>query len=238
MRVSRILKSLQITITLFFLLSAMALSSKAQISRQQILAGQMQGTSAARQRSRLISSAYVDIDGDGRKERVEMRVNSGKLIEAEEDSCLSFRKYEGQFAIVVWIEGKPVEHSLNALWGNAAEAMFFHSEPFRLGFHDYNHDGQPDFNLGQYENCNGWSYKLFTIARDGKITLLKIEGIDGGLYVQAADNSTAEISETRSGFSQKAYDNADDRCMPCTKVFVWNKDKQVFKLARKIPATN
>ena len=198
----------------------------------------MQGQPPPRQRKPLLSSSYVDIDGNGKKELVELRMVSGKLIEAEEESCLSFRKYEGKFSIAVWVEGGPIEQSLNALWGDEAGAMFFHAEPFRLGFHDYNQDGQPDFNIGQYENCNGWTYKLFTIARDGKITPLKVDGFDQGLYVQDVDNSTAEIRETSSGFRKKEYNNTDESCMPCTKVFVWNKEKQAFKLTRKVPAKN
>jgi hypothetical protein len=107
--------------------------------------------------------------------------------------------------------------------------------PWVIRFADYNHDGQLDFNLGQYENCNGWTYTLFTIARDGKITPLKVEGVTEGLCVQAADNSTAEIRAIHSGFWYKTYNNADDSCMPCTKIFAWNHEKQDFKLARKIP---
>jgi hypothetical protein len=189
-----------------------------------------------RQRKPILSSSYVDIDGDGKREQVDIRLISGKLLEAEEESCLGFRKYEGKFSIAVWVAGRPIEQSLNALWGNEREEMFFHAKPFRLGFHDYNHDGQPDFNIGQYENCNGWRYKLFTIARDGNVTLMKVEGFDAGLYLQAFDNSTTLIKESDSGFSKKEYSNGDDSCMPCVKVFVWNQQKQVFTFVRKIPA--
>jgi hypothetical protein len=188
-------------------------------------------------RTPILSSSYVDIDGDGKNERVDIRMTSGKLVEAEGDSCLGFKKYEGQFSIIVWVGGRQIPQSLNALWGNENEDLFFHAVPFRLSFRDYNHDGQPDFNLGQYENCNGHLYKVFTIGSDGRVKSLKFQDSERGVFISAFDNTTSHITLNRTGFSVQSYNNGPDARCPgtCVTYFVWNKDQQTFVAERVVP---
>jgi len=76
--------------------------------------------------------------------------------------------------------------------------MFFRAMPWRIRFADYNHDGQIDFNLGQYDSCNGWLYKLFTISPTGQVTPLLKPG--DGIPSTDNSNSTSEIRVTKAGF--------------------------------------
>jgi hypothetical protein len=208
-----------------------------QLSRpMNVVNGQNQSAPAQRSASTVITSSMVDIDGDGQKERLEIRMTSGKRVAEEDFNCSpSYRGFQGMFSIVFQISGKPIEQKLNPFFGG--DDMTFRDERWVVRFADYNHDGQPDFNLGQYENCNGYLYKLFTVERDGSVTPLKVEGYEGGIFVSAFDNSTGQIRVNRAGFSVQSYHNAPDSRCPgnCLTTFIWKSNKQMFVVDMVVP---
>jgi hypothetical protein len=184
----------------------------------------------------VITSSMFDIDGDGQKERVELLMTSGKRITEEEMNCSpTYRGFQGRFSIVFQVAGKRVEHPLNRYF--ADEEMTFRNERWVIRFADYNHDGRPDFNIGQYENCNGYLYKLFSVAPNGEVTPLKIEGHENGIFVSAIDNSTGQIKVTREGFSVQSYNNNPESRCPgnCLTTFAWKSEKQQFAVVRVVP---
>jgi hypothetical protein len=184
-----------------------------------------------------ITRALVDINGDGRRDSVAIRMIAGSFYGANDpadESCPSCAcgapKYAGQFQIEVRINGrKPIRQNLNALMGSF-ERLEFWAEPWRIVLDDYNRDRQVDFNLGQFANCSGWAYRLFTIARDGRISRLVVaEGNpDSQIFAGDDNNSTRLIRSTARGFYTQGYYNAADPPGFYTSYYTWNAKMRSF----------
>src|SRR5436305_1249248 len=167
----------------------------------------------------IITRTLIDLNGDGRKDSVAIEITSGRFFKANDpadESCPSCMcgapKYVGQFIIEVKINGrKSVRQSLNRLIGGFDNLEFW-AKPWKIIFDDYNGDGQIDFNVGQYTNCNGWAYWLFTIAPSGHVSQLKVEKGNPSSEIFASDdaNSTRIIRHTAYGFYTKGYYNGAD----------------------------
>jgi hypothetical protein len=200
------------------------------------VAGQEQDSPVRKPAAIVITSSMIDIDGDGQKERVEIRMPSGKRLAEEDLNCSpNYRGFQGKFSMVFQVAGKPVEQNLNSLFEE--DEMTFRAERWVVRFADYNHDGRPDFNLGQYENCNGYLYRLFSVAPDGSVTPLKVKGYERGIYVSTFDNSTSQIKVNQTGFSVQSYSNDPNARCPgnCITHFVWKQEKQMFVAERVVP---
>jgi bla regulator protein BlaR1 len=191
----------------------------------------------------VITRALVDLNNDGRTDAVIIRMTDGRYYAAndpEDESCPSCAcgapKYKGKFLIEVQIGGKkPVSQSLNALMGGFEELEFW-AEPWRIVFDDYNRDGQVDFNLGQFANCNGWAYRLLTIAGDGRISRLEIEegNPDSEIFASDDSNSTRLIRSTTKGFYTRGYFNAATPVGFYTSHYLWNAKMRSFVFVKDV----
>jgi hypothetical protein len=166
----------------------------------------------------VVSETWRDIDSDGHAERIEILMLEGKRYRDAEQWCGNGEKWEGRFAIRVR-KGRSVlsDQSLNALMSAEpaqADPLFFWTPRFALTFADYRQAGGHDFNLGQYRSCNGNSYQLFTVASDGRIRRLPVQGADG-FFVSAGSrvNSTPLIRVKDGLVAFPYYDNTIGKLM-------------------------
>jgi len=171
---------------------------------------------AAQEQGEVISRTWHDVNGDGKKERIEIILNKGERYKDTEPWCGSGDKWEGSFLIRV-VSGEQIlsEKSLNRLMypgEGPSEALFFWGPTFTLEFGDYNGDGQSDFNLGQYGSCNGNVYRIFTIDRNGEITRLAIQG-STGFFISPGNrlNSTRLLYANKGTVVFSYYDNVEAR---------------------------
>ena len=184
-----------------------------------------------------ITVASIDLNGDGKRDKVAIRMTSGRYYAANDpadEGCPScacgVAKYSGKFNIEVQLNGKQsVQYNLNALMGGF-DVLQFWAERWRIVFDDYNQDGQVDFNLGQYANCSGWAYRLFTIARDGRISRLEVEegNPDSEIFTDDDNNSTRVIRSTPIGFYTRGYYNAADPVGFYTSYYRWDAKMRSF----------
>jgi hypothetical protein len=185
----------------------------------------------------VVTHALRDINGDGKKETISIKMVSGSSYKANDpadESCPSCMcgsaKYAGTFDIEVMIRGRgSVRQNLNALMGGL-ERLEFWDEPWQIVFDDYNRDGQIDFNLGQYFSCNGWAYRLFTIAPDGRVSRLEVEegNPDSEIFASGDSNSTKMIRRTKTGFYIRGYYNAATPVGFYTSYYKWDEKKRLF----------
>jgi hypothetical protein len=180
--------------------------------------------SAKKFREEVISETACDINGDGIPERIQIVLTSGRRYVDETLWCGQGETWEGLFVMRVRNRNGSVlrETPLNRLFhpeSKESMPMSFWTPKFSLVMHDYNHDGRIDFNLGQYGCCVGNEYKLFTISRNGAVSVLPFDPKDSGKeetwlvspgFLGAAgrhhDNSTTAVK--RSGrFTVFSYFN-------------------------------
>jgi hypothetical protein len=133
----------------------------------------------------VISETACDINGDGVPERIQIVLTSGKRFVDAELWCGEGEKWEGEFVIRVRTPKGSVlrDTPLNQLFyppPRGPMPMSFWTPKFKLVMHDYNHDGRMDFNLGQYGCCVGNEYKIFTISRNGTVSILPIKADSDG----------------------------------------------------------
>lgn len=132
-------------------------------------------------------------------------MTDGKYSEEKDEGPFDGLRYKGKFAIEVKDKnGKLVSSfDLNSAFKN--EDMIFKNN-FELKFQDYNSDGNIDFAIGQYENSNGSSYKLFTLQHDGKIVCMPFEGFET-IYSSQWDYSPLFEKIEPELFKVEFYDN-------------------------------
>ena len=194
-------------------------------------------------RTKIIMRAFVDLNGDGRRDAVAIRMISGRFYKADDpadESCPSCAcgapKYSGKFRIEVNVVGrKPVSQDLNELMGGYEELEFW-AEPWQVTYDDYNHDGRIDFNIGQFGNCGGWVYRLFTVARSGRVSRLKVKdgNPDSEIFADDDNNSTRVIRSTPKGFYTRGYYNAADPVGFYTSYYTWNVKKRSFIFVKDV----
>jgi hypothetical protein len=172
----------------------------------------------------VISESAYDVDHDGVKEIIQIVLEQGRRYRDVEPWCGKGEKWEGQFTIRLIKGSRAVtRQSLNELLmpDGEAEDIFLWTPRFSLVFNDYNGDGKIDFNLGQYGNCNGNSYQLFTIDANGTVTKLPIAE-RRGFFVSEKNrsNSTNAIRIVNGGLEFTYYDNTAGKNV--SPRYIWN----------------
>lgn len=147
----------------------------------------------------VLTEARRDLDGDGRADRLAVRMREGRRYEDTEPWCGRGEKHEGELALRVELARGP--RSTVPLGEG-----FFRAGAWSVVFADYNGDGRPDFNLGRYGGCNGWRYELFTVEPSGRVR--RITPVRGGLPVSDRANSTDRIRLVERGFEHCHYARA------------------------------
>jgi hypothetical protein len=183
----------------------------------------------------IISSTKHDIDRDSTVERIEIVLDSGRKYDDSERWCGNGEKWEGIFSIRV-LRGEDIisSQNLNALFhGGAAkdESLFFWTPRFPLVMRDYNGDGRPDFNLGQYGSCNVTFFKLFTVGPDGVVARLPVKGEEDGIPFSPPERtlSTRHLSFFGGAVQTLHYDNSRGKTI--YRKYRWNENW--FELANE-----
>jgi len=84
---------------------------------------------------------------------------------------------------------------------------FWYGREDRLAIADYNGDGAPDFNLGQFTNSVKWEYGLFTLRKGGRVAMLESPEI----YVSpGGEPSTDRIEAVPGGIRFEDFGNAGE----------------------------
>lgn len=164
-----------------------------------------------------LTESVRDFDGDGAPDTLTVVMTEGRRYDDTRAWCGSGEKYEGDFAVRARLAG-----------GTTAERRlvaytFFRSGDWELTFADYDQDGRPDFNLGQYAGCNGWRYDLFTVDASGRVRPLPTTR--GSLPVSDRANSTDRIVPTDVGFEICFY---TQRAGHVVEAYRWNREKEIF----------
>ena len=102
----------------------------------------------------------------------------------------------------------------------------------RLAIADYNGDGRPDFNLGQFTNSNKWEYVLFTIHVDGRVEKYALDKPE--IYVSpGGEPSTAKIEAIPGGIRFRDFGNAGEHPGWATMTCLWHADRGEFRCSMR-----
>ena len=190
-----------------------------------LAAGLLQGAAYASEPV-IVTQALADLDGNGRLDRIELRMVSGRRYVDEKPWCGMSQggtpKYEGRFILRITPAGRrPVDTDLNALFGENGD-MWFYANAWPIIFWDYNGDGRVEFSLGQYGSCNGWIYRILGVERTGRVAALS-----GDIFSADRAGSSAALHPTRLGFRHTWYDNSRGSAF-CAE-FAWDKKARRFR---------
>lgn len=147
-----------------------------------------------------LTEAVRDLDGDEQPDTLEVLMLEGERYTDAESWCGQGDKYEGDFAVRVrFAKGPSIQRRLDL-------GPFFWAGSWDVVFDDYNHDGTPDFNLGQYRSCAGFSYRLYTVTSSGRVRPL----LQPGQEVAVLDfrNSSDRIRTVEDGIEVCRYDRS------------------------------
>lgn len=98
---------------------------------------------------------------------------------------------------------------------------------FDLLFDDYNHDGNPDFSIGQWGSSSMNLYQLYTILPDGTV-----QSVHKTAIANSGHDFSIEFNQDHdSGFYAQSYNNATGETV--TVHYLWNQDKNSFEEASK-----
>jgi hypothetical protein len=139
-------------------------------------------------------------------------------------------RVEGHFVATVTLS-KPrrIVRSPVSLHPAIADTMWFwYGSESSLAIADYNGDGRPDSNLGQFTNSVKWEYGLFTIQRNGRVEQYARDHPE--IYVSPGDApSTDRIEVIPGGMRFHDFGNAGES--PGWWVFtcLWRADRGEFR---------
>jgi len=184
-----------------------------------------------------VIEAEKDFNGDGRIDLISIWLTEGKKYNDTDMWEGQGEKYEGQFVIRVEINGgKNVSTNLNKLFyppDGKYGRMFFWTKAWELAFADYNHDGQLDFNLGQYASGVASKFRLFTVSSEDAVSELPVAGNSWGFLGPVRTHSTTKIEATDEGFTHRYYCRRLGRGVQ--RWYRWNKEKKRFELSKQEP---
>lgn len=175
---------------------------------------------------RTIAEARADVNRDGKPETISVMMDSGGPVKGEK-LCDCDDVLEGTFSVTVTFpDGRRVATPLTPFFGK--ETLSLCGRPWSLTLADYDGDGVSDFNLGQFDDCNAWRYRLFSFDAEGRATELSVPG--GTLRVCDRANSTANIFlkgnvlqyTTRTGGEEGHYETLNLK---------WDKTRKFFIVA-------
>lgn len=164
-----------------------------------------------------LTKSIRDFDGDDAADTLAVVMSHGRAYDDTRAWCGKGEKYEGDFLVRVRLaDGTATEHRLGSY-------EFFRSGEWEIAVADYDHDGRPDFNLGQYAGCNGWRYDLYTVDASGRVRPLPTTG--GSLPVSDHANSTDRIVPTGVGFEHCYY---TQRAGHVVEAYRWHREREIF----------
>lgn len=184
----------------------------------------MMSIGGATQARREIARASADFNHDGRPDVLSIAALSTRPVNDRQPWCGAGRKDTGRFDVTVRLGGRESRTTdLNTLFRESS--LSFTAGRWSIVVADYNGDGRPDFNLGQYAGCNGWAYAIFTVLDDGAVSRLEVSG--GEVRVTDFANSTGALERVHGGFVARWYDNSRGHVRG---VYCWSAPTNQFVL--------
>jgi hypothetical protein len=176
-----------------------------------------------------LGKVIYDFNHDGHDDTLSLIWIGGRHYMDDENWCGEGEKYTGQFIFhVELVNGRTVDTTFESL--NVPFDFFFASDkqPWPIFVADYNNDGQPDFNIISYGDCNSSAGCLFTVLPSGKVANLPIEGSD---YFNInrdddAQHSINSLKLTGAGFHYRYYGHLGNPDFDYS--FDWDAKKKVF----------
>ena len=175
-----------------------------------------------------VAAGKVDIDGDGVIDRI--RIESRDAVRYQDpEPCGSCGDHiDGHFEAVVELSSKRIVRTPVFIHNSDEELWFWNKPTSHLAISDYNGDGRPDFNLGQYTNTTKWEYALFTIQPDGHVEPLSLH--EPEIYVSpGGEPSTERIEAIPGGFRFRDFGNAGESPGWWTFTCQWQKERRTFR---------
>lgn len=167
----------------------------------------------------LIAAGSADVDGDGVPDRIRIETR---------DPVRSEARIEGHFEAAIELSTKRIVRTPISIHERGETLWFVDARASRLAIADYNADGRPDFNLGQYTNNTKWEYALFTIHPDGHVEPLAHHQPE--IYVSpGGEPSTKGIEAIDGGFRFRDFGNAGESPGWWTFTCLWQRDRGVFQ---------
>lgn len=138
--------------------------------------------------------------------------------------------WEGEYYLQVY-NGIPDDNNLlseTRLQVGASDILSFSGE-FILETDDYNNDGNIDFTIGQRIGSNGSEYQIYTISKDGEVSILPIDDTNNlnRLYI-ASSLPSVQLEKTGDlSFSYEYYDQNDGKFI--LKKRIWDGAKFILE---------
>lgn len=173
----------------------------------------------------ILTQSEKDIDLDGVDEIIAVEMVSGDRVVETEPGPFTGERFEGFFKLVVRkTEGESKSLLLNPLFfpEYPDEPMLFMDEQWEIHFTDYNADGRPDCNLGQYAGSNGNVYIIVAFSPSGQPYVMPFEGRPRGIFAADSEYSSAALVPlTGGGVVFEWYDNT--RGVTVRETWVWDQ---------------
>lgn len=189
----------------------------------------------------VLGQAFYDLDHDGSSNSLSLIWVAGKhTLQDKEPSCADGEKYSGKFIFRVKLaHGKVMDTPFDSLGNDLPDFFFDYEDVQPIYIADYNHDGQPDFNILSYGGCRWLDYDLFTILPSGKVERLITKAVVDpkigpasrlGIPKSFGEISTDQFQPTPTGFFYESA-SMDETALIFSD---WNKDEKVFYERQKI----
>jgi hypothetical protein len=182
----------------------------------------------------VVASGQVDVDRDGVPDSIRIETSDPKRSIDEEPCAGCGDRVEGHFeAVVTLSRTHRTVRTPVALHPKIVDTMWFwHSSASDLAIADYNGDGRPDFNLGQFTNSVKWEYGLYTIQRDGRVRQFALDHPE--IYVSPGDAPSTERIEVIPG-GMRFHDFGNAGVSPGWWVFtcLWRAERGEFRCSGK-----
>ena len=177
----------------------------------------------------VVAAGKADVDGDGVPDRIRIETREGCFVRERLPCAGCGDHITGHFAAVVTLsKSRRMVSTPVALHPDIVDTMWFPTQPTsQLVIGDYDGDGQPDFNLGQFANSNKWEYSLYTIHRDGSVEQYALDKPE--IYVADDQPSTKMIEPIPGGMRFHDFANAGYPTGWFLFTCLWQADRKAFR---------
>lgn len=174
---------------------------------------------------------------NGRKVSVRLVMTDGKYYSQSQvpyGGNTYENNYQGSYELQVWDSSKKLlsKSEFNTTWYSTDPSKDTNFPgKFDLLFDDYNHDGNPDFVIGQWFTSSAKQYQIFTVTPDGSVKEISrdtnvVQDCD---FTDVKNSSVKFEKDNENGFYTTKYFNGNVNGNRWQKIhYVWDADKSEF----------